>query len=96
MAEINIGTIVLTNKQVSRLNEAHIAGVRGYRIENDFVQVNHQNDSLSTGEISSIVSALMNLPNEDTDKKKRVSELKTKPVLTLPEVTELLKLVGIA
>ena len=95
MSEINLGQINLTPKQISRMSEAHIEGVKGYRYKRGEITVNHEKDSLSDSEKSAIVSALTSLPDEDTDRVKRLQELKAKPTLTLPEVTEVLRLRGL-
>lgn len=95
MSEINIGIMPLKDKQLKRLHEAHIKGVRGLVYKNGEVTVNHENESLSPSEIQEIKDSINSIPDDLDDKTKRSNEIKNKKVLSLEEVTEVLKSRGL-
>lgn len=92
MSEINLGSISLTKKQIQRLHEAHINGVRGYKYSDGSLTVNHEKEDLSQAERKSIRDAVAAIPDDDTMDSKREKELSNKQSLNISELVELLKL----
>lgn len=95
MSEINLGPVSLTQKQLSRLHEANGGEIRGFRYKDGQLTVNHQKDSLTDAEKAAVIAKVQAIPDDITDKRKRLNELGSKPVLSPAEITEVLKLRGI-
>ena len=91
MAEIVLGKVFLTEKQLMRLQEAHSEGIRGFSYKEGVLAVNHSKDLLTDQEKSEILSDVSNIPDDLTDSQKNLKALEEKQSLTLDELIQLLR-----
>ena len=91
--DTKLGKLALTREQLTRSESLKSENIRGFSIRDGEVIVVSKND-LTEQEKQNLVLALTALDTKPLPKT-RLEELREKPTLTLPEVTEVLKLSGI-
>ena len=100
MADIKLGNIELTNKQLNRLSEAHGTEIRGFMYREGELTVNHKKDSLSEAEKAAILAVVAGLPDADipdTAEQAEMKAIKNKPDkdITLADVVKALRKAGL-
>jgi len=93
MADIILGQINLTQEQLTRSESLKTSVIRGFKTKEGVVTVTVIGSLTGTKKQSLITN--LNALSKDPLPKTRLDELKSKPVLTIPEITEALKIQGI-
>ena len=97
MAEISLGQVTLTEKQLERLSEAHSVDVKGFRYKGGELIVNHAQGSLNDSDKAAILSAVQSIPNDDTDDMKEEKTIRSKKLndLTVRDLAKILRRKGL-
>ena len=91
--DIKLGKLDLTKEQFARSETLKNSNVRGFSLSEGEITVVVINE-LTEAEKTSLISSLKALDASPLPKT-RLEELKEKPILTVPEITEVLKIHGL-